>query len=184
MHAIIHRALTPQTVSHIWLVATLALTLALAVVHSAVAHASTSGGPTVTPMVMQLATATVAAPAGQGPIAHHDVGGCRARAVAEEREAIGDPRPPGPWTCASVRPFDAAPAVPPALFAPDPRTGADALAALYGGAGPHGPPVRAVPQPIISVLPQRTTERAAITAFGPAAPSFPTGPAPAITTAA
>jgi len=96
-----------------------------------------------------------------------------------------------------------------ALFAPNPRSGADALAAIYGGAGPHGPPTGPVTQPILPVVKQRTPQRttgpdlalptpsaAAIppsalrreirraAASGPAAPAFPTGPTPAITTVA
>ena len=179
MHAIIHRGLTPQSLSHAWLVVTLALTLVVAIGQLAVAHATSAAAPPVTPIVTQVSTAPVATPLGQGPIAHHDAGGCQAAADAEEREAPGDQRAPGTQTC-SPEPPAAAPVAPPlALFVPDPRAGADALIALYGGAGPHGPPAAGVTQ----TIPPRTTLRAA-PASTPAAHLFPTGPSPAITTVA
>jgi hypothetical protein len=183
LHAIIHRGLTPQSLSHVWLVLTLALTLTLAVGQSAMAHVATAGGPSVAPMVIQLASAPAATPLGQGPIGHHDAGGCRATADVEEREAAGDPRPLGPWTCPSHRAPATAPAAPPlALFAPDPRAGADALVAIYGGAGPHGPPAGDVTQSILAdpLLPLSSVADGQT----PAAPLFPTGPSPAITTVA
>jgi hypothetical protein len=206
LHTIIHRGLAPQTLTYVWLVVTLALTLALAVTHSA--RASVTGGPSVAPLVVRLATTPDTAPLVQGAIAHHDAGVCRAPALDEERRAVGDPRPPGLLTCATPARSEAGPGTPAlALFAPGPRAGADVLTAIYGGAGPNGPPAARAHQPILPVLPQRTTDpglalpipsaaantpsalsegetHRAATGSRPAAIPFPSGPAPAITTVA
>ena len=128
VHTIIHRGLTPQTVTHAWLVLTLALTFALAIAHAA----TMQGGALLTgdalrgvsPVVAHALPATPAAPAATAVAADRDDATRHARAGgAVERSA--DPGPPA----STVVPAE-----------PARSRGASALAELYGGAGPHGPP--------------------------------------------
>ena len=133
MHTLIHRALSPQTISYAWLVLTVALTFALAVAQSAIA-----AGPS-------RSAAGLPAPhlALVGPAPAPDAPRCRPAAptVAERAAA---PRAPGRHACRALhRSIGTALAGAPILGPATPRRGADALAALYGGAGPHGPPVPA-----------------------------------------
>jgi hypothetical protein len=131
VHTIIHRGLTPQTVTHAWLVLTLALTFALAIAHAA----TTQGG----------ALLVRDAPRGAGPVVSHALPSTGAMpfapsavAVTDERDDAtrharpGDPVPSG--AVAGPPASDVVPAEP-----ARPR-GANALAELYGSAGPHGPP--------------------------------------------
>ena len=135
MHTLIHRALSPQTISYAWLVLTVALTFALAVAQSAIA-----AGPS-------LSAAGLPAPhvALTGPVAVPDAARCRAPAPAEDQDAAAHAWAPGrrsacPGPAASAGVATAGAGIP----APStPHRSADALAALYGGGGPHGPPAAA-----------------------------------------
>jgi len=145
MHTLIHRALSPQTISYAWLVLTVALTFALAVAQSAIA-----AGPS-------LSAAGLPAPhvALTGPVAVPDAARCRAPAPAEDQDAAAHAWAPGrrsacPGPAASAGVATAGAGIP----APStPHRSADALAALYGGAGPHGPPASAGSQTISPVVP-------------------------------
>jgi len=129
MHTLIHRALSPQTISYAWLVLTVALTFALAVAQSAIA-----AGPSLSAAGLP---AVHVALAGSAPAA--DAPRCRAAAptVAERGAA-----PPSAHACRVLdRSAGTALAGAPIIGPATPHRGADALVALYGGAGPHGPPV-------------------------------------------
>jgi hypothetical protein len=126
MHALIHRALAPQTVAYVWLVFTVALTLALAVAQSAIAAPSSAAAASIRPLLAPaLATGEVlAAPA---PAPH------RAGVVCPDRAPDAGAR-----RCATARP--AAPSLPNLRLTPAETSRSAALAALFGTAGPHGPP--------------------------------------------
>ena len=133
MHTLIHRALSPQTISYAWLVLTVALTFALAVAQSAIAAAPSlsAAGPAGAPR----------RPRRPGP-------GARCRPVPRRGPGRGPPGrrlPVGAERACRALGASAGPPVAGAgILAPStPRRGADALAALYGGAGPHGPPASA-----------------------------------------
>jgi hypothetical protein len=132
MHAFIHRALAPQTISCAWLVLTVALTFALAVAHSAIAAGSSlsaAGVPTahIALAVPARAPAPEAAPCRAAtPVEAARAGAHRSAAATH---AACRPRGASSW-------LSEVPILAPVRH----RTGADALAALYGGAGPHGPP--------------------------------------------
>jgi hypothetical protein len=128
VHTIIHRGLTPQTVTHAWLVLTLVLTFALAIAHAA----TMQGGALISGDVLRGASPVVAHALPPAPAAPSAV------AVAVERDdATRHARPGGP-AASSADP--AAPAS--TVGAPEPVRSrrASALAELYGGPGPHGPP--------------------------------------------
>jgi hypothetical protein len=131
VHTIFHRGLTPQTVTHAWLVLTVALTFALAI-----AHAATHGGPLLAGDALRISGAAVAHRLPAAPAA--TPAPSAADTVAAEREddrrdvRTGDLFVPSPAPATPAAPDVSAPA-------PRPR-GASALAELYGGAGPHGPP--------------------------------------------
>ena len=132
MHTFIHRALSPQTISYAWLVLTVALTFALAVAQSAIA-----AGPS-------LSAAGLPAPhiALVGPTPAPDASRCRAAAPAVAERAATHPRALGRHSCRALHAsVGTALAGGPILGPTTPHRGADALVALYGGAGPHGPPV-------------------------------------------
>jgi len=141
MHTLIHRALSPQTISHAWLVLTVALTFALAVAQSAIAATPSlsAAGPRVPHVAL-------AAPM-------PDAARCRAAVPAEARQVGASP-----WAQRACRALDASAGPPVAgagILAPStPRRGADALAALYGGAGPHGPPASVGFQTNVPVRPR------------------------------
>jgi hypothetical protein len=134
VHTIIHRGLTPQTVTHAWLILTLALTFALAIAHSAV-----QGGPLPSLDGPRASSVAVVRALPAAPAAHALPAAPAAHALAAERDddatrAIRS-RPPG---AQGTDPGTAGP-----LGAPSDATGARGarmLAAIYGGAGPHGPP--------------------------------------------
>jgi hypothetical protein len=139
MHTLIHRALSPQTISYAWLVLTVALTFALAVAQSAVAAGpslSAAGFPA--PHVALTGTAPAPVPA-------REAARCRAAAPAEDQRAGAHVWSPGRHAACRALGASAGPAVAGAgILAPfAPHRGADALAAIYGGAGPHGPPAPA-----------------------------------------
>jgi hypothetical protein len=128
MHAFIHRALAPQTISHAWLVLTLALTFAQSAIATGQSLAA-AGLPTARIALAMPEPAPVRAP---------DAARCRAATPAEA------PRAGVHRTAARHAACRAGAAwANPAFSVPAPHaTGADALAAIYGGAGPHGPPNR------------------------------------------
>ncbi len=138
MHTLIHRALSPQTISYAWLVLTVALTFALAVAQSAIAA------------VPSLSAAGVPAPhvalTGPASAPTSDAAQCRAAAPTDDRRAWHDRMPRRRRArCATRarrirRPGRGRSAI---LTPATPHRSADALAALYGGAGPHGPPASA-----------------------------------------
>jgi hypothetical protein len=134
VHTIIHRGLTPQTVTHAWLMLTLALTFALAIAHAATIH----GG----------ALPTGDAPRGASPLLAHATTAARAlptapampsavAVVGERDDATRHVPPSGPGAGSADPGAPASNAVP---AEPARSRGASALAELYGGAGPHGPP--------------------------------------------
>jgi hypothetical protein len=131
MHALLHRTLAPQTISHAWLVLTVASTFALAVAQSAIASAS----PAVAGLPSARVALTVPAP---GPAPTPDTAPCRAAAPAEGSRA-GAHRPATARRAACGT--GAARSTPAFRPWPPRRSTADALATIYGGAGPHGPPV-------------------------------------------
>src|SRR4051794_8553518 len=147
MHALIHRALGPQTVAHVWLVFTVALTLALAVAQSAIAAPSSAAAASVRPLLAPaLATGDVLAPPAPAPD--------RADLVCPDRAPDAGVR-----GCAIARP--AAPSLTGVRSIPAETSRSAALAALFGTAGPHGPPAaraiittRAIP--VLIGLPQPT----------------------------
>jgi hypothetical protein len=134
VHTIIHRGLTPQTVTHAWLVLTLALTFALAIAHAAIMQGSAlvvgdalrGAGPVVAHAVPSphAQPSTLAAPAAVADTVERD----DATTCTQSDEPVA--RPAGAGAPAST--------IIPA--APARSRGASALAELYGGAGPHGPP--------------------------------------------
>ena len=136
MHTLIHRALSPQTISYAWLVLTVALTFALAVAQSAIA-----AGPSLSAAGLPAAHVALIGPA---PAPAPDAR-CRAAAAAEDQRAGARPWAPGSYAACRALGASAGPAAAGAgVLTPfTPYLGADALAALYGGAGPHGPPASA-----------------------------------------
>jgi hypothetical protein len=135
MHTLIHRALSPQTISYAWLVLTVALTFALAVAQSAIA-----AGPSLSAAGLP---APHVAPVGLAPAP--DAARCRAAAPTVAQGVAAHPwAPPRPAACRAYG-TSAGPALAgaPILAPSTPHRGADALVALYGGAGPHGPPAPA-----------------------------------------
>jgi hypothetical protein len=147
MHALIHRALAPQTVAYVWLVFTVALTLALAVAQSAIAAPSSAAAATVRPLLAPaLATGDVLAAPAPAPD--------RADVVCPDRAPDAGVR-----RCATAR--SAAPSLPDVRFTPAATSRSAALAALFGTAGPHGPPAaRAITTtraiPVFIGLPRHT----------------------------
>jgi hypothetical protein len=134
VHTIFHRGLTPQTVTHAWLVLTLALTFALAIAHAA----TTQAGAFLMGDALRGADPVVAhalpSPRTQpsAPVAPSAVAG-----TAERDDARPHIRSGGPAAIPADRGARASNIVP----AERARSrGASALAELYGGAGPHGPP--------------------------------------------
>ncbi len=98
MHALIHRALAPQTVAYVWLVFTVALTLALAVAQSAIAAPSSAAAASIRPLLAPaLATGDVLAAPAPAPD--------RAGVVCPDRAPDAGAR-----RCATARP--AAPSLP------------------------------------------------------------------------
>ena len=153
MHALFHRALTPQTITSAWLVATVALTLALAVAQAALASAASParGG-------LPAAHALLAGPHGpHAPRTAHGEGAraCRTGAPADDARAGGTTASPV-RTCRAT----ASERVPALRTPPVPvrHAGADALAVLYGGTGPHGPPAGAETQPILVSTPDPSAD--------------------------
>ena len=137
MHTLIHRALSPQAISSAWLVLTVALTFALAVAQSAIA-----AGPSLSAARLPAAqVALTAAP----PALTADAERCRAAAPAEDRRDVAHPWAQGRHAACRALAVSAGAAIAGAriLTPATPLRGADALAALYGGAGPHGPPASA-----------------------------------------
>ena len=138
MHTLIHRALSPQTISYAWLVLTVALTFALAVAQSAIAAGtslSAAGLPAAHVALIGPASPTTPAP---------DAARCRAAAPAEDQRAAAPAWAAGRHAACRALGLPAGPAIAgaPVLTPATPHRGA-ALAALYGGAGPHGPPAAA-----------------------------------------
>ncbi len=134
MHTLIHRALSPQTISYAWLVLTVALTFALAVAQSAIA-----AGPSLSAAGLPVPHVALAGPT---PAPAPDA----ARAAPRPRPRPGGPAPPRgrQRACRALGASAGPPVAGAGILAPStPRRGADALAALYGGAGPHGPPASA-----------------------------------------
>jgi len=132
MHTLIHRALSPQTISYAWLVLTVALTFALAVAQSAIA-----AGPSLSAAGLP---APHVAPVGLAPAP--DAARCRAAAPTVAQGVAAHPwAPPRQAACRGLG-TSASPdlAGTPILDSSTPHRGADGLVALYGGAGPHGPP--------------------------------------------
>jgi len=132
MHTLIHRALSPQTITYAWLVVTVALIFALAVAQSAIAAGpslSAAGRPAPHVALAGLAPA---------PDAAH----CRAAAPAVAHGAAEHPSAPARHAACRGLGTSASPALAgtPILDSSTPHRGADGLVALYGGAGPHGPP--------------------------------------------
>jgi hypothetical protein len=131
VHTIIHRGLTPQTVTHAWLVLTLALTFALAIAHAA----TMQGGALLTGDALR----------GAGPVVAHALppapalpSAPSAGALADERDdATRNARWADPVAGSADRGAPASSVVP---GRPARSRGASALAELYAGAGPHGPP--------------------------------------------
>jgi hypothetical protein len=127
VHTIIHRGLTPQTVTHAWLILTLALTFALAIAHSALQGGPLPSldGPRASSVgVVRALPAAPAAPAANAIAAERD----DATRAIRSRPPVArgaDPGAGGPLAA----PGDAARA-----------RRASTLVAIYGGAGPHGPP--------------------------------------------
>ena len=134
MHTLIHRALSPQTISYAWLVLTVALTFALAVAQSAIA-----AGPSLSAAGPPAAHVALLGPA---PAPHAPR--CHAAAPAVAERAAAHPWAPARHACRALD-TSVGPALAgvPILGPTPPHRGADALVALYGGAGPHGPPVSA-----------------------------------------
>jgi hypothetical protein len=132
MHALIHRALTPQTIACAWLGVTVALALALAVAQSAIAS-----GPRLFPSGLPAAQLTFAGPDAT-PAPGDGARACRTAAPVDDARSAG---PASERAACGIR----APLVPIRGFGgslgPAARSAAGALAALFGGAGPHGPPV-------------------------------------------
>jgi len=138
MHTLIHRALSPQTISYAWLVLTVALTFALAVAQSAIAAGaslSAAGLPAAHVALIGPASPSTPAP---------DAARCRAAAPAEDQRAAAPAWAAGRHAACRALGLPAGPAIAgaPVLTPATPHRGA-ALAALYGGAGPHGPPAAA-----------------------------------------
>jgi hypothetical protein len=134
MHALIHRALAPQTVAYVWLVFTVALTLALAVAQSAIAAPSSSAAASIRPLLAPaLATGDVLAAPAPGP---NRV--CSTLLAGEEAAVSARTADTGAARCATARP--AAPSLPLLRPTPAETRRSAALAALFGTAGPHGPP--------------------------------------------
>ena len=128
VHTIIHRGLTPQTVTHAWLVLTLAVAFALAIAHAATIQAvpllGGDGLRVTSPAVAHPLPAAPAAPAAVAVAAERDDAARHVRSGDPVPRSAG-PRPPA----SNVVPAE-----------PARSRGASALAKLYGGAGPHGPP--------------------------------------------
>ena len=125
MHALIHRALAPQTVAYVWLVFTVTLTLALAVAQSAIAAPSSAAAASIRPLLAPaLATGDVLAAPAPAPD--------RAGVVCPDRALDAGAR-----RCATAR---AAVSLPNLRLTPTETSRSAALAALFGTAGPHGPP--------------------------------------------
>ena len=149
MHTLIHRALSPQTISSAWLVLTVALTFALAVAQSAIAAGtslSAAGLPAAHVALIGPASPSTPAP---------DAARCRAAAPDEDQRAAAPPAwAAGRHAACHALGLSAGPAIAGArvLTPARPHRGADALAALYGGAGPHGPPAAAGIQTISPVV--------------------------------
>jgi hypothetical protein len=137
MHALIHRALAPQTLTYVWLVLTVALTLALAVAQSAIAGPSSAAGASIRPLLAP-ALATGDVRAAPWPAPDRAGVGCPTLPAGEEATAPTGAPHAGVPRCATARP--AAPGLPLVRRTPVETSRSAALAALFGTAGPHGPP--------------------------------------------
>jgi len=138
MHTLIHRALSPQTISYAWLVLTVALTFALAVAQSAIA-----AGTSLSAVGLPAAHVALIGPASPSTPAP-DAARCRAADPAEDQRAAAPAWAAGRHAACRALGLPPGPAIAgaPVLTPATPHRGA-ALAALYGGAGPHGPPAAA-----------------------------------------
>jgi hypothetical protein len=147
MHAILHRAMSPQTVTHVWLVVSLLFTFALAFASSA--HAA---GPSPYANGLHISTGALADPLGRTWVADHNAGFCRVTVPVDGPAAIEHPQTPdegGSRTClggllpeAGVGP-DAAGQ--PAFVDPSPEfaNSGDEFALIPDGASPSADVVRA-----------------------------------------
>jgi hypothetical protein len=178
LHAIFHRALAPQTIAHAWLVLTVALTFGLAVAHSAIA-----AGPSVAPVGPSLVGGAIADAPVRSPLSGPGATTCGAASAADQPRAIGLGQAALHPSACPTRPAAADRANPDVerFTTPAARRGGDALAAIYGGAGPHGPPGARLP--LTTLLPgvPPTTGLDLVLPAPSAAASMPSAPAHEVT---